>query len=162
MGDQGRPGSEGERDRGRGGRGAAFPDPGGVGLGNKEKNPIFVNTSSVNSFKCLCTNGEGILNKRSELANILVNEDPDIVLISEVLPNNLRELVQPSELCFADYDFYSNCFSENVHLGTAIYVKSKLRAQQVFLEKNHENARECVWVEITLAATDKLLVGCVY
>ena len=110
----------------------------------------------------MCTNGDGILNKRSELANILVNEDPDIVLISEVLPKNLREPVQPSELCFADYDFYSNCFSENVHLGTAIYVKSKLRAQQVFLEKNHENARECVWVEITLAATDKLLVGCVY
>ena len=102
------------------------------------------------------------MNKRSELKNILVNKDPDIVFISEVLPKNVKDPVQPSELSFAEYDFFSNCFSDNVHLGTGIYVKKKLGAQQVCLDENFKNARECVWAEIKLADDDKLLVGCVY
>ena len=89
-------------------------------------------------------------------------EQPDIVLIVEVLPKNLRFPLQPSELNFPDYDCFSNCFSDYVHLGTAIFVNKRLKAQQVQLTSTQASARENIWAEVKLENNETLLVGCIY
>ena len=116
----------------------------------------------VHSLNCFYTNVDSILNKRLEINHILVQEHPDIFLISEVLPKNVRDTVQISELQFDDYACFTNCFHSNCHLGVAIYVKNYLNAQEVSLSLEHSSARECVWAEIKLAQGDCMLIGCVY
>ena len=83
-------------------------------------------------------------------------------MIVEVLPKNLKFPIQPSELSFPDYDCFNNCFNDNVHLGTAIFVNKQLKAQQVQLTSSQASARENVWAEIKLENNETLLVGCIY
>ena len=118
---------------------------------------------AADTLKCFYSNVDSILNKRLEIAQLLVQEHIDIFLLTEILPKNLRFPVQPSEIaCFDDFDCFSNCFSPYVHLGTAIYVRKSLKAQQISLKQDQEAARESVWVELKLKGGDKLLIGCVY
>ena len=124
----------------------------------QSKEPVHI----VNSLNCICMNVDSVLNKRAELKNLVVLEHPDIILITEVLPKNARIAVQLCELVIDGYYLFTNCFSDYVHLGTAIYVKKSLGAQQVCLNADQEKARECTWAEIKLKSNDNLLVGCVY
>ena len=119
----------------------------------------------LSKLKCIATNVDSLLNKRAEFAHILVNNNPDILLISEILPKNFdKKSVNKAELSFAHlgYDCFTNCFSDNVHLGVAIYVKSSLKAQAVTLNEEQCKARESIWAEVKLMGGDKLLIGCVY
>ena len=119
----------------------------------------------LGKLKCLCTNVDSLFNKRNELAYILVNKNPDILLISEVLPKNFDpKNLDRAELSFSHlgYDCFTNCFNPNVHLGVALYIKSNLNAQSVALSEDHLKAKESIWAEIKLVNNDKLLVGCIY
>ena len=132
-----------------------------MAVDSQEKNFVH-SVNNVNVLKCISANVDSLLNKRSELRHILVQENPDIVFISEVLPKNLRDSLQPAELAVDDYDCFSNCFSDYVHLGVAIYVKKRLCAQQVCLSDKQKEAKESVWVEISLKDNDSLLLGSIY
>ena len=119
----------------------------------------------LGKLKCLCTNVDSLFNKRNELAYILVNKNPDILFISEVLPKNFDpKNLNRAELSFSHlgYDCFTNCFNPNVHLGVALYIKSNLNAQSVALSEDHLKAKESIWAEIKLVNNDKLLVGCIY
>lgn len=74
----------------------------------------------------------------------------------------MRYEVQPAELTIDGYDCFSNCFSEYVHRGVAVYVKKSLNAQKVCLTHDQAKARECVWVEVKLKDGDVLLIGGIY
>ena len=110
----------------------------------------------------MCTNIDSILNKRTEISHVLVQEDIDIMIISEILPKFVRYQVQPAEICFDKYDCFSNCFTENAHRGIAIYVKKSLKAQQVCISKEQAQAKETIWVEVTLLEGNTLLIGGIY
>ena len=84
------------------------------------------------------------------------------MLLSEILPKNVRYDVQLPEICFEGYDCFTNCFSNFVHLGVAIYVKKEFCAQKVNLSPDQEKSKESVWAEIKLKNDDTLLIGCVY
>ena len=118
--------------------------------------------NNVNSFKCISANVDSLLNKRHEMRHMFVKDDPDIVFVSEILPKNLKDPLQPSEIAFEGYDCFTNCFSEYVHLGTALYIKKSLNAQQVCLTKKQEEAKESTWVEIRLQDNEKLILGSIY
>ena len=66
------------------------------------------------------------------------------------------------EICFDNYDCFTNCFSGSAHLGVAIYVKKFFNAQKLNLKPEHEKAKESVWAEIKLENDDSLLIGCIY
>ena len=119
----------------------------------------------ASKLKCICTNVDSLFNKRAELAHILVNNSPDILLISEVLPKNFEKAnVNKAEISFNSlgYDCFTNCLDKYAHLGVAINVKSKFNAQTVTLSEEHRKAKESIWVEMPLVNSDKLLVGSVY
>ena len=68
----------------------------------------------LSKLKCLATNVDSILNKRAEFAHILVNKNPDILLISEILPKNFdNKCINKAELSFTNlgYDCFTNCLT---------------------------------------------------
>ena len=105
---------------------------------------------------------DSLLNKRTELSYLIVQEHFDIIILSEILPKNLRFFPQPAELSFDNYDIFTNCFNGYAHLGVAIYIKKCLQAQPVCLSNEQNEARESIWAEIKIKDNDKLLVGGVY
>ena len=70
---------------------------------------------NVNSLKCMYTNADSLLNKRSELVNVILKDQPDIIMIAEVLPKNVNEAIQPSELCFRDYEKSNIIYSHRLN-----------------------------------------------
>ena len=151
---------QGERDGrggepGRGGRGGGRV-PGDLGLDSGNNNRLV--------FKVFSSNVDSLLNKRQELAHIFNKENPDIILLNEVLPKKCVFDVQPSEITFSGYDCFSNCFGNKMYKprGVVIYVKENLNAQPVILNQNQLKAKETTWVEIKLKNEEKLLIGCIY
>ena len=110
----------------------------------------------------MCTNIDSLLNKRAELSHLLLQKDIDVFILCEVLPKFVKYQVQPSEISFENYDCFTNCFTDNVHRGVAIYAKKRLSAQQVCLAINDAKAKESVWVEVKLMEGDNLLIGGIY
>ena len=107
---------------------------------------------------------DSVLNKRQELVHIFKIENPDIVLLNELLPKKTTFDVQPAEINFEGYDCFSNCFESSIRnpRGVAIYVKRSLNAQPVILNEDQIVAKETVWAEIKLKDDEKLLIGCIY
>ncbi len=84
---------------------------------------------------------------------------PSIIAITEVKPKNSRFLVNHAELHIQDYEMFSANLDCNTGRGVAIYVHTSLQASQI---DDVPPGEESLWLEIKLAHTDKLLVGCCY
>ena len=112
-------------------------------------------------LSCIYSNVDTLLNKLTELLQVIAHDEPDVICLTEILPQNSRFPVELSEIQFEKYDCFSNIQDDHVHRGVVIYVKKVLGAlpNQVnfsFLE------RESVWCEVLLKSGDRLLIGCIY
>lgn len=120
-------------------------------------------SSSSCKLKCFYSNVDSLLNKRSELLHVIECDNPDVICLTEILPKNARFYVQPSELQIKGYDCFSNidgvCDSKR---GIVMYIRKDYAAQQVNVDKDHQNTMESVWCELGLDGNNKLLIGTCY
>ena len=85
-------------------------------------------SDKTNSMKCMYTNADNLMNKRSELLAIIEASKPDIIAITETLPKQRGERIQAVELEIPDFDCFKNGANGR---GVCIYTKKNLKAIQV-------------------------------
>ena len=96
----------------------------------------------------------------------IAGNEPDLMLISEILPKNRLVFVNASSLIISGYALYLN-FDSNIDpsstlgiCGVGIFVSKKISAAQVHF--GTPSFKDHVWVSINLQGHDKLLIGCIY
>ena len=85
--------------------------------------------------------------------------DPDIIVLTEVLPKNNRYTFQKSELEIKGYTLFINNFETFGIRGVAIYIKKGITANQIHPTNC---ADDTAWVEIKMKNKEKLIIGGVY
>ena len=113
--------------------------------------------SVISSLTCLYFNADSVLNKSNELRLVISQHQPMIICISEILPNNCVTPLSESELNIDNYKCFANLTS--ARRGVCIYTHVSLSATECCITTDCD---ECVWCEVRLTGSDKLLVGCVY
>ena len=111
------------------------------------------------------TNADQFVNKRDDLQARITDDEPDVILITEVIPkcqsNPIATALLHMEGYKPNFNFEpaSNDLGASGIRGVAIYSKTALNAVEV--EIPVEGATDHVWIE--LQTPDKpLLVGCIY
>ena len=74
------------------------------------------------------TNVDNIMNKRNELMNIIGEDNPDVICVTEILPKNSKYAVEIAELQIDEYDLFTNVRGTICHQGVAIYTKKTFTA----------------------------------
>ena len=117
-------------------------------------------------LKIFYTNADQFINKRDYLCMALTDDEPDVLLLTEVIPKAQVDPISPALLSIPGYSLYLNFDPSAPRLGAsgirgvAIYVKNMLRAMEVSFQGTI--FQEQLWVELSLHGTDKLLIGCIY
>jgi len=118
------------------------------------------------SLKVFYTNADQFLNKRDDLLLHIAGNEPDVIMITEVLPKVQSTYVSDVQLQIPGYKLYTN-FKLNCDLsgpkgrGIVIYLSHDLvGAHQVHF--NTSNFEEQNWISIPLKGHDTLLIGCIY
>ena len=116
-------------------------------------------------MKFLYTNADQFVNKRDELLARIAGDEPDVIMITEVIPKSQSNPIAPALLSIDGYKPSFNFEPDTENLGqsgirgVAIYTKVSLNAVDVDLKV--DNFTDHVWVE--LPTNDKpVLVGCIY
>ena len=116
-------------------------------------------------LNCLYTNADQLLNKLDDLLMFIASNEPDIMMITEVIPKAQQNSISYPQLSIKGYDTYVNFNPDEENLGSsgirgvAIYVKCNLVARKLKLNNLFSDQ---LWVEITLRNNDLLLCGCIY
>ena len=92
--------------------------------------------------------------------------EPDFILLNEVIPKAQLHPISPALLSVPGYVMYLNFDPSETKLGSSgirgvcIYAKSSLRVSEVVFKDS--TFREQLWIEMPLASSDVLLLGCIY
>ena len=114
----------------------------------------------------LYTNADQLVNKRDDLQCLIAGEEPDLILITEVIPKAQKHPISPALVALPGYMMYwnfdlsSNNLGRSEARGIGIYVREHINASPVVF--NEFPFHEQLWVSLPLAGNDRLLVGCVY
>ena len=117
-------------------------------------------------IKCFYTNSDQLLNKIEDLKMLIADDEPDVMMITEVIPKAQKHPISDTQLNIEGYKVYKNFQNVDLNLGAsgmrgvAIYVKNNLRSNEVTPEIAQHNDQ--LWIEIELLGRDKLLCGCMY
>ena len=112
------------------------------------------------------TNADQLINKKSELEMQIAGREPDIILITEVIPKAQISPIHPALLklpgytCFTSFDPAQANLGASGIRGICIYTRETIKAQETVFSSN--NAKENLWVTIQLRGADVLLAGCIY
>ena len=96
----------------------------------------------------------------------IAGNEPDIIMITEVIPKAQIMPLSPAVLeipmyrLFTNFDFTQARLGESGHRGVCIYIKESISAAEVSLYAS--TAMEQLWVSMNLVQGDKLLIGCIY
>ena len=114
----------------------------------------------------LYTNIDQFLNKRDDLCMLIAGNEPDLILLSEVIPKAQVIPISPATLSLPNYAMYLNFDPTNDNLGRSgcrgicIFIRTKWQATEVIFPNC--SFEEHLWMSIPLRNSDKLLVGCIY
>ena len=120
---------------------------------------------TLDDVKVLYTNADQLPNKKDDLMLFIADNEPDIIMITEVIPKQQKNVIPIALLDIEGYTHYFNFDIESENLGasgirgTAIYVKSKIPSVEIKMDVAH---KDHVWVEIFLQNNEKLICGCIY
>ena len=121
------------------------------------------NTVTCNGLDILYTNADQFSNKRDDLCMAISGSEPDIILISEILPKAHSHTLTKAGLSLPGYTIFTNfdldLLTDGIR-GVAIFVLHKLSATEVNFDKN--DFKDHLWIKIHLNGTDVLLIGCIY
>ena len=122
-------------------------------------------TKTEGKFMVLYTNADQFLNKKDELLQLIAGNEPNIMIITEVIPKAEINPIEAPLLEIEGYDHYLNFEISNMNLGAsgvrgvAIYVKEDLHVNEVTFDTDF---MDHLWVEISLTDGKSLLCGCIY
>ena len=111
------------------------------------------------------TNADQYINKRDELCVMITGEEPDVIILTEVIPKAQLMPIAPALLAIHGYALFSNFDPAEKGLGASgrrgivIYVSEKLQASVVTFDCPFQ---EQLWVTIQLLGSDTLMIGGVY
>lgn len=100
----------------------------------------------------LYTNADQFVNKRDDLLASIAGKEPDIILITEVIPKSQRNPISHSLLHVEGYNSYFNFNPSEENLGesgirgVAIYSKISLTVKEIEIEI--PEYRDHAWIEI--------------
>ena len=115
--------------------------------------------TKVSNLKFLYTNCDTVTNKLDELEASIDMNDPDIVVLTEILPKNNRYMLQTSELEIKGYSLFTNNYELKGIRGVAIFVKKCLTANQIHTVNC---ADDTVWIELKTENKKKMIIGGIY
>ena len=102
----------------------------------------------------------------SELHVIIGNENPDIVVISEVLPKNSNRTIHKEEFIIPNYEMITHPnVINNIGRGSLMYLKRTLIYKEIKLgtaKDKLDEYEEAIIVEINLNKTDRLVCASIY
>ena len=96
---------------------------------------------------------------------LICNDEPDIILLTEVIPKAQKLPISPALLHVPGFSMYANFSPSTPNLGSSgtrgvcIYVANHLSASEVSL---NASTVEHTWVRLSLKGSDCLLIGCIY
>ena len=99
---------------------------------------------------------------------VIAQNEPDVILITEVIPKAQILPIHPALLALPKYNIYVNVDLSRPNLGASgqrgvcIYVKEHLSSHEVTLQTSSPTSMEQLWIMIDLRNGDKLLIGCIY
>ncbi|XP_043199039.1 uncharacterized protein LOC122368836 [Amphibalanus amphitrite] len=114
----------------------------------------------------LYTNIDQYLNKREDLAMFISNNEPDLILLCEVIPKAQSHPMHPATMALPNYTMFLNFdpvkdkLGQGGARGICIFISAKWQATEVsFPACSYE---EQLWVKLPLLGADQLLIGCLY
>ena len=117
-------------------------------------------------MKFLYTNADQFVNKRDDLVMFITNNEPDVMMITEVIPKNQINPISNYLLQIDGYKMLLN-FDPNLEnlgasgkRGVAIYSKESLHTIEVKFPI--DGFSDHVWIEIPTDKNGRLLCGCIY
>ena len=116
-------------------------------------------------LQAMYTNADQFLNKRDELVESITGNEPDIIMITEVIPKAQLNPIEASLLEIDGYATHTNFDPSEANLGAsgirgvAIYTKEDLCVNVVDFTTDF---KDHIWAEIHLSDHDSLLIGCIY
>ena len=122
-------------------------------------------TKTEGKFMVLYTNADQFLNKKDKLLQLIAGNEPNIMIITEVIPKAQINPIEAPLLEIEGCDHYLNFEISNMNLGAsgirgvAIYVKEDLHVNEVTFDTDF---MDHLWVEISLTDGKSLLCGCIY
>ena len=116
-------------------------------------------------MKFFYTNADQFINKRDDLLCIIANNEPDVIMVTEVIPKCQANPIAPALLHINGYEPHFN-FDLSVEKlggsgirGVAIYTKLSLTVRDV--DVTVVDFKDHLWLEI-LSLDSPILVGCIY
>ena len=97
------------------------------------------------------------MNKREELKKRIIDENPDIILLTEIYPKYEHTI---SAILEYKVDGYTLDFNSNFSRGVAIYIKDTIDILPCEI-KELDNVNENLWTLIKIDDTN-ILIGCIY
>ena len=108
----------------------------------------------------LYTNADQFLNKINDLEMLIAGSEPDLMLITEILPKHHWYLINKASLMIPGYSLYLN-FDPDSDItptldirGVGIFISNTLSATQVHF--NNNSFKDHVWIRLDLQGQDKL------
>ncbi|XP_033126841.1 uncharacterized protein LOC117124646 [Anneissia japonica] len=101
------------------------------------------------------TNCDSMLNKKEELIARVNLDNPDFILLTEMLPKNVATTVDFVNLCIKGFQLF---VSPNCSRGTGLFVREGISVSEVCFNEFVES----VWVKVNLRVNESILIGCVY
>ena len=99
------------------------------------------------------------MNKRDELSILISQYEPKIILLTEILPKNVKNPIDRSELVLPNYELYVSSLV-NGH-AVATYIHESISS--ILVENlTTELFQESLWCCSKLDNNDKLLIGNIY
>ena len=118
------------------------------------------------SLKFLYTNADQFVNKRDALIAMIADDEPDVIMITEVIPKGQVNPIANASLHLNGFKIHTNFKPEDSNLGASgirgvmIYFKESLNASEVDIKI--EGLEDHAWIQIPGVNNESLLCGCVY
>ena len=113
--------------------------------GSKNNVNSNVNTRSsvdVSNLFCYYTNVDSLSNKWDKFCADIKSKgrEPDIIMLTEVLPKNFRFQLTWAEIALQGYEMFPESFPNDMSRGTVTYIKETLKAVEVKFDTNFEES----------------------
>ena len=124
------------------------------------------NSGKNKSLSVLYTNTDQFINKRDDMCMLIAGREPDIILLTEVIPKAQVNPISPSLLAIPHYTMYLNFNPSHANLGASgirgicVFVNEKMHATEVSFQDFP--FKEQLWLQMSLSGPDRLLIGCIY
>ena len=112
------------------------------------------NESFLNKLKCYYTNADCLQNKIEELEVVISIVDPDIIIVTEIFPKNLKcTNIDNNEYKIRGFSCFMGPVADACR-GVAIFIKDGIKADFCY-DLNKTFFKESVWCEISVDGKEK-------